>query len=153
MEDSPYAAGVEIKYSFYSFLPPLFNLGSYSEDPTLIVPDYFMKPSRPLTELPPRGGVAEGLATDSNDIFGAALISGKNSSFNAYINPQCFSSTGINSGATNISWLRKADENQWERGLCKTTYTWVGSAIGYFDLQLYGATARPSVPSDYQTFA
>jgi hypothetical protein len=141
MEDSPYAAGVEVKYSFYSFLPPLFNLGSYLEDPDFIVPDYFLKPDRALTELPPRGGISYPVAGDDN-VF----------QYNKNINPQDFSSTGNPSGVTQISWLRKADEVVWERGLCKITYTWVGSAIGYFDPQLYGATNRPSVPSDYQTF-
>jgi len=142
MEDSPYAAGVEVKYSFYSFLPPLFNLGSYLEDPDFIVPDYFMKPDRALTELPPRGGMSYPVAGDDN-IF----------QYNAISNPQDFSDTGLVTGETVISWLRKADEVVWERGLCKMTYTWVGSAIGYFDPQIYGASSRPSVPSDYQTFA
>lgn len=141
MEDSPYLAGIEIKYSFYSFLPIPFNMGSYLEDPTYIIPEYFINPDRPLTELPPRG---TGYPVSPNDtIF----------EINAALNPQDFSGDGTASGATQISWLRKADETQWERGLCKTTFTWVGSAIGYFDTQLYGASNRPDVPGDYQTFS
>ena len=142
MEDSPYMAGIEVKYSFYTFLPPLFNLGSFLEDPNYIVPDYFLQPDRSITELPPRGGIAYPVAGADN-IF----------KLNAATNPQDYSADGTAGGETQISWLRKADENQWERGLCKTTLTWVGSAVGYFDTQLYGATNRPTVPSDYQTFA
>ncbi len=142
MEDSPYFAGVEVKYSYYSFLPPLFNLGSYLEDPDYIVPNYFLQPDRPLTELPPRGGFGYPVAGTDN-VF----------RLNASANPQDFSSDGTPFGDTEISWLRKSDEQVWERGLCKTTLTWVGSGLGFFDQQLYGASNRPSVPSDYQTFA
>src|SRR6185312_154023 len=118
------------------------NLGSFLEDPDFIVPNYFLQPDRPLTELPPRGGITFPVAGDNN-IFVA----------NAATNPQDFSSDGTVTGTTKISWLRKADEIQYERTWFKITYTWVGSAIGYFDSQLYGATARPTVPSDYQTFS
>ncbi len=142
MEDSPYFPGVEVKYSFYSFLPPYFNLGSYLEDPDYIVPNYFMQPDRPLTELPPRGGFGYPVAGTDN-VF----------QLNASANPQDFSSDGTVYGNTEISWLRKSDEQVWERGLCKTTLTWVGSGLGFFDPQLYGAFNRPTVPSDYQTFA
>jgi len=142
MEDSPYFPGVEVKYSFYSFLPPYFNLGSYLEDPDYIVPNYFMQPDRPLTELPPRGGFGYPVAGTDN-VF----------QLNASANPQDFSDDGTPYGNTSISWLRKSDEQVWERGLCKTTLTWVGSGLGFFDPQLYGAYNRPTVPSDYQTFA
>ena len=141
-EDSPYLSGIEMKWSQYYFLPPYFNLGSYLEDPTYIVPNYFLQPDRPVTELPPRSGIAYPVA-GSNNIF----------QLNAAVNPQDFSSTGLSTGATQFSWLRKADEIQYERTWFKITYTWVGSAIGYFDPQLYGASARPQYPSDYQTFA
>jgi len=142
MEDSPYFAGVEVKYSYYSFLPPYFNLGSYLEDPDYIVPNYFMQPDRPLTELPPRGGFGYPVAGTDN-VF----------QLNASANPQDFSSDGTVYGNTEISWLRKSDEQVWERGLCKTTLTWVGSGLGFFDPQLFGAFSRPAVPSDYQTFS
>jgi hypothetical protein len=142
MEDSPYIAGIELKWSQYFFLPPLFNLGSFLEDPTFIVPDYFLQPDRPITELPPRGGISYPVAGDDN-IF----------KFNAQANPQDYSSNGNSDGATVISWLRKADEIQYERTWFKITATWVGSAIGYFDTQLYGRFNRPSSPSDYQTFS
>lgn len=142
MEDSPYMAGVEVKYSYYSFLPPYFNLGSYLEDPDYVVPNYFMQPDRPITELPPRGGFGYPVAGTDN-VF----------QLNAHANPQDFSSDGTAYGNTQISWLRKADEQIWERGLCKTTLTWIGSPLGYFDVQLYGASNRPTAPGDYQTFA
>ncbi len=142
-EDSPYMAGVEIKWSQYFFLPQLFNLGSYLEDPTLIVPDYFLQPDRPLSELPPRGTSPIVPAPVDDNIFIG----------NAATNPQDYSDDGTAGGKTSISWLRKADEENWERGIVKITYTWVGSAIGYFDQQIYGATERPTVPTDYQTFS
>ncbi len=142
MEDSPYVAGIEIKWSQYYFLPPLFNLGSYLEDPTFIIPDYFLQPDRALTELPPRGGDTFPVA-GANNIF----------QYNAQINPQCFSGDGTSSGVTTLTALRKADEIQYERTWFKITSTWVLSAIGYFDPQLYGASERPSVPSDYTTFS
>jgi len=142
MEDSPYMAGIEVKWGQYFFLPPLFDLGSYLSDPTLIVPNYFLQPDRPITELPPRGGITYPPA-GSDNIFQA----------NALINPQDYSSNGATNGNTQISWLRKADEIEYQRTWFKITRTWVGSAIGYFDLQLYGATNRPTSPTDYQTFS
>jgi hypothetical protein len=142
MEDTPYLAGIELKWSQYYFLPPIFNLGSYIEDPTQIVPNYFMQPDRPLGELPPREGISFP-AAGSDNIF----------QFNASINPQDFSSNGTSGGSTNISWLRKADEIDYQRTWFKITHTWIGSPIGYFDLQLYGAGPRPKVPSDYTTFS
>ena len=141
-EDSPYLSGIEIKWSQFFFLPPIFNMGSYLQDPTLIVPDYFLQPDRPLTELPPRGGVLPSPPLGDN-VFDQ----------NAIINPQDFSDDGTILGITQISWLRKSDEVQWDRGLCKITYSWVGSAIGYFDTDIYGATVRPSTPEEYTTFS
>lgn len=142
MEDTPYLAGIEVKWSQYYFLPPIFNLGSYLEDPTFIIPNYFMQPDRALGELPPRQGISFPVAGADN-IF----------KLNASINPQDFSNTGLSNGVTNISWLRKADELDQQRTWFKITHTWIGSPIGYWDLQLYGATARPSQPSDYVTFS
>ena len=142
MEDSPYLAGVELKWTQYYFLPPILNLGSYLEDPDYVVPNYFLQPDRPIGELPPRGGISYPTA-GSDNIF----------QYNASANPQDYSSDGTKYGETQISWLRKGDEISYERTWFKITYTWVGSAIGYWDFQLYGASNRPTVPSDYTTFS
>lgn len=142
IEDSPYMPGIEMKWSQYYFLPPLLNLGSFIQDPTYIIPTYFLQPDRPVGGLPPRGGIAYPVA-GSDNIF----------QYNAAWNPQDYSANGTPSGVTQISWLRKADEIEYQRTWFKITYTWVGSAIGYWDLQLYGAYNRPTLPSDYVTFA
>ena len=142
MEDTPYLAGIELKWSQYWFLPPIFNLGSYLEDPTQIVPNYFMQPDRPLGELPPTAGGSWPVAGADN-IF----------KLNGSINPQDFSANGQFGGATNISWLRKADEIDYQRTWFKITHTWIGSPVGYFDPQLYSAGNRPTNPSQYTTFS
>lgn len=135
MEDSPYMPAVEVKWTQYSFLPPDTVLGSYLEDPTFIIPDYFLKPDRFLTELPPRNGIGYPTAGADN-IF----------ALNASLNPQDYSSDG-QGGPIAISWLRKADEVVYQRTWFEITRTWVGSAIGMFDQQLYGAYKRPQGPT------
>ena len=142
MEDSPYVAGIELKWTQYYFLPPLLNLGSFIEDPTLIVPNYFLQPDHVLTELPPRSGLVYPPA-DRDNIF----------KYNAAANPQDYSNDGTSRGLTQISWLRKGDEITYERTWFKITYTWIGSAVGYWDLQIYGASERPKYPQDYLQFA
>lgn len=144
MEDSPYMPGVEVKYSQYTFLPPYLEMGSKLQDPTFIIPAYFIQPDRPLSELPPRGG---GPPSPPPPIGDNIFVP------NALLNPQDYSADGTVTGTTQISWLRKCDEIQYERTWFKRTQTWVGSAIGYFDKQIYSANERPKTPSDYQTFA
>lgn len=141
-EDTPYVPGIEIKFTQYFFLPPYLNLGSYLEDPTNVIPNYFLQPDRPLTELPPHAGISYPTA-GSDNIF----------ALNAGINPQDYSNSGGVAGSTQISWLRKADEIDYERTWFKLTSTWIGSVIGYFDAQLYGGLSRPQQPSDYVTFS
>jgi hypothetical protein len=142
MEDSPYVPGLEVKWSSYFFVPPYLNMGSYIEDPTRVIPDYFLEPDRPLTELPPRRGISYGTAHGYNIFQG-----------NDDINPQDYSATGFPGGGVSISWLRKADEIEYQRTWFKLTRTWIGSAIGYFDYQIYGRWNRPTSTGDYVTFS
>jgi len=120
--DTPYIAGFEITWSQYYFAPVYENPGGYIENPVGIVPDYFISPD---------GGV--------HTIFDQM----------AAINPQCYSSDGTSSGTTNISWLRKADEVDYQRTWFKVTRKWIGSPVGHWDLQIYSGGNRPSVPTDY----
>jgi len=120
--DNPYIAGFEITWSQYYFAPVYENPGGYIENPVGIVPDYFISPD---------GGV--------HTIFDQM----------AAINPQCYSSDGTSSGTTNISWLRKADEVDYQRTWFKVTRKWIGSPVGHWDLQIYSGGNRPIVPTDY----
>lgn len=142
MEDSPYIPSIMLRWTSYFFLPTFVNLGSYLEDPMLIIPDYFTNPEHPISELPPRSGLTYPFAGPHN-LF----------ALNAQNNPQDYSSTGDLRGQTNMSCLRQADEVNWQRGLCGLTRSWICSVIGTFDPQIYGATVRPTRPSDYVTFS
>jgi len=125
--DSPYLAGWQITWSQYYFSPPYLNPGSYIENPFGIVPDYFLSPSQ----------------NGSDSIF----------DFFADDNPQDFSITGDVGGAVDISWLRKADEIEYQRTWFKITRTWVGSPIGHWDAQIFSSGPRPSIPADYLPLA
>lgn len=126
--ETPYVVGYQIDWSSFSYLPEYLNPGGYIEDPiteaTPQLPSYFWSPV-----FPP----------DGRTIFDAL----------AAINPQCYSSNGTPQGAVNISWMRKADTMDYERTWYKTTRTWIGSAVGFWDAELYSAVKRPTVPDDY----
>ena len=147
MEDNPPVVGVQITHSVFYYRPDGgtavkgLNPGSYVEDPITQgnLPDYFYS-----TDSPP--------TTNPNTTIFAGMYQ---------INPQCYSSNGkVVGGSTNISWLRKSDNIQYERTWFKITRTWIGGAIGQWDqdiFQGYGGipsvgtrhSGRPQVPSDY----
>lgn len=121
--ETPYIIGYQITYAQYFWLPQYLNPGGYIEDPIRDggLPDYFWDPQT--------GG----------NIF----------SLTAWYNPQSYSTTGYANGDFNISWLRKADEVEWERTWFRITKTWMGSAIGFWDTELFTAQHRPQNASDY----
>ena len=148
--DTPYIAGWDIVFTQYFFQPVYMNPGGYIEDPSFIVPDYFLQPA-------PQNSLARGDLTSpwgNQDtlppVNGAHGVGGP-TIFDqmALLNPQCYSSTGTSSGATNISWLRKADEVVFERTWFRRTMRWSGSPIGHWDQNIFQQGPRPSVPSDY----
>lgn len=125
-EDNPYLVGFKIVWSVYYYRPPLLSPGGYVQDPITGtgadnpgLPDFFYS-----TASPPN---------TSDTIFDGM----------ASFNPQCYSSDGTSGGFTAISWLREADDIQYERTWFKITRSWVGSAIGNWDLQLYNQNNRP----------
>ena len=122
-EDTPYVAGFQVTWSQYYFAPVYENPGGYVENPFGIVPDYFLSPSQ----------------DGSNTIFDLM----------AQINPQCYSDNGSSNGNVNISWLRKADEVEYQRTWFKVTRTWIGSPIGHWDAQIYSGGERPQLPANY----
>jgi len=133
-EDTPYLAGIEITWSQYYFTPPPlsplpYSLGSYIENAMAVVPEYFVNPtySDPVNYNP---------NTRITDLVG-------------FLNPQDYSFDGTSSGATNISWLRKADDIEYQRTWWKITRKWDGSPIGHWNNLLYGGEQRPTVPNDY----
>lgn len=119
-EETPYLVGYEVTWSQYFFRPPFLNPGGYIEDPISEggLPDYFWS-----TGWPDVG----------NDIFFG---------FDVY-NPQSYSVDGTLGGGVNISWLRKADQIDYQRTWFKVTRTWVGSAVGFWDVDLYNQGSRP----------
>lgn len=126
--DTPYIVGYQITHSTFYFMPQYLNPGGYIENPiTEAVPElpaYFWSPVWP---------------PDGRTIFDAL----------GYINPQCYSTTGAPGGAVNISWMRKADEYDYERTWFKVTRTWIGSAIGFWDTELYSASNRPTTVAEF----
>lgn len=137
-EEQPYVVGYQLTWSSYHFRPPGISPGGCIDDPILggsvEVPDYFISDADP----PDR----QYLIFDYLPAY----------------NPQCYSVTGniIARRASygtdyQISWLRKADQIDYQRTWFKLTRTWMGAPIGMWDEQLYRFGARPSVPSDYVT--
>lgn len=129
-EDTPYVVGYEMTWSQYFFVSPWLNPGGYVEDPIYDavpqLPEFFF--SRVYPPDP------------SQTIF----------DFIPAINPQCYSDDGTADGAVNISWLRKADQVEFQRTWFKLTSTWIGSPVGHWDTDLYTNEPRPSLPGDYR---
>lgn len=122
-EDTPYITGRQVTWTQYFFRPVYLNPGGYIENPVGIIPDYFMSPTQ------------DGTST-VYDLF-------------AFLNPQSYSDTGLSDGNVDISWLRKADEVQYERTWFKITRTWIGSPIGHWDADLYTKGPRPQISTDF----
>ncbi len=146
-EDTPYLVGYQVTWSQYFFQPRPLNPGGYIEDPTGIVPDYFIGTSGNLTDL------ARG---DLGNPFGnfdtvAPPAPGDGTIFDdmASINPQSYSDDGTSLGSVNISWLRKADEVVYERTWFKIVHTWLGSPIGNWDRDLFTQNNRPQNANDF----
>jgi hypothetical protein len=128
LEDTPMINGWEVEWSEYHFRPQPLNGGSYSENPLLAnppLPDYFYS-----TSYPP---------DPAKTIFDAM----------ANINPQCYSSNGLFGGGVNISWLRDADTQEYQRTWFKLTRKWLGAPIGQWDADIYSGGERPTAISDY----
>lgn len=129
-EETPYMVGYMLTWSSFFWQMPYLNPGGYIEDPLADggLPDYFHNPFYPLAS--------------SATIFDRLPI----------FNPQCYSSTGLSTGATRISWLRKADEVEFERTWFKLRRTWIGSPVGYWDPAFFAASRRPQVVGDYEVY-
>jgi hypothetical protein len=120
MEDNPYLVGYQITWGVYYNYCPELSPGGYIEEP-----------------------ISYGLPdyfTNDGTIFDAFSI----------LNPQCYSANGASGGAVSISWLRKADEVDYQRTWFKVTRTWIGSAIGAWDTDIFSSNDRPNAPSDYR---
>lgn len=129
MEDAPPISGVEMCWTTYSYVQESLNLGGYIEDPASAsppLPDYFYS-----SVYPPNPAFT---------IFDQL----------SYLNPQCYSANGKYGGGTSISWLRDADENDYQMPLFIKTRKWLGAPFGAWDADLNSQNDRPSVPSDYR---
>lgn len=128
--EKPYIIGWQISWSVYYFWPQPLNPGGYIEDPmTEAVPQlpaYFWSPFFPPRDTPPT-------------IF----------DWMALVNPQSYSNTGENTGEVQISWLRKADQYDYERTWFRVDRTWIGTPVGYWDQQLYTRGPRPTLAKDF----
>ncbi len=127
-EETPYVVGYQITWSQFYFRPPFLNPGGYVEDPVNASP-----------QLP---GYFWMNVDDPNIVSGTPF-----STIYDWIttwNPQCYAQDGQPGGNLSISWLRKADEIDYERTWFKITRTWIGSPVGYWDADLYNGDARPT---------
>ena len=122
-EDSPYVIGYRVTWSQYYFRPPFLNPGGYTEDPILEggLPAYFGSPDWDYST----STIFDNIADD---------------------NPQCYADA---SGNPSISWMRQADEIDYQRTWFRITRTWIGAPVGNWDTQLYTADARPTVYTEY----
>lgn len=128
MEDSPPVYGLEITWTEYYWRPPYINLGSYIENPqraTPPLPDYFTCP-----------------ATIPNGSTIFDMI--------AHYNPQYYSESGYQGGAVSISWLRQADDIEFQRTFFKVTRKWLGAPTGAWDIDLFNQKNRPSTVLEYK---
>lgn len=147
-EDNPYVVGFQITWSQFFFRPVYEDPGGYIQSPVIFVPDYFISPDSSIS-LVPRGDLTSSFG--NNDTV-APAGTGRSTLFDlmATINPQSYSDDGTSSGNVNISWLRKADEVEYQRTWFKVTHTWIGSPIGLWDTNLYTKSDRPQDANDFQ---
>lgn len=128
-EETPYVVGYEVRWSVYYFRPQFLNPGGYVEDPifdaTPQLPVYFWSPTDPPN---PTITIFDRLA--------------------AY-NPQCYSDDGTFLGSPVISWMRQADDFEYQRTWFRVDRTWIGSPVGFWDVQLYSGGQRPLTPDQY----
>lgn len=122
-EETPYIVGFQITWSRFYRNPNLINPGGYVENPI-----YEANPQVPA------GFVFTDPPDNTIDTFSAL----------AQYNPQCYSSDGTSEGQAQISWLRKSDQQEFDRTLTRVDRTWIGSPVGYWDLQLYNRDRRPA---------
>lgn len=118
--DTPYLPGWRITWVQYYFAPAFLNPGAYIESPVGIVPDYFLDPYQGTN--------------GSHTIFDQM----------AAINPQAFSDNGYPGGTVEISWLRQSDEQEYQRTWFAIKMSWIGSAIGTWDTEIFSANPRPN---------
>lgn len=127
-EETPYVIGYQITWSVYYFRSQYLNPGGYVENPITEanpqLPDYFWSPNYPVPNA---------------TIFD--LIT--------HYNPQCYSENGLRDGPLVLSWLRKADQYEYQRTWFKVDRTWIGSPVGFWDPQLYNSEDRPRFVNDY----
>lgn len=126
-EDSPYIVAYQVTWKQYFYSPQLLNPGSYKEDPI-----YEANPG-----LPPYFCALDQNFPSNGTIFDAMYL----------INPQCYAQPD---DTQEISWLRKADQQVFQRTLFGLTSTWIGSPIGNWDRQIYSNERRPTtwIPSE-----
>jgi hypothetical protein len=145
-EDTPYLTGFEIVWTQYFFAPAYLDGGGYIQDPLTVVPDYFMQPQTIQQSLA-RGNFASPFSNQDT----VAPNSGQPTIFDkmAQLNPQAYSTTGLSDGNVDISWLRKADEMEFQRTWFAVRHRWVGSPIGNWDKDLYTQGRRPQNANDF----
>ena len=138
-EDNPYITGFQIRWSAYYATEQYIHPGGTIEAPFLFpsifgsalvsspaLPEYFWSPSF----LP--GTV---VYDTSKTIF----------DYLSYVNPQCFSTTGLRGGPISLSCLRLADESDYERTWHKITRTWLVAPIGVWDADINSSGNRPTI--------
>lgn len=146
--DTPFIPGFEINWVQHTFYSPYLDPGCYIQDPLTVLPDYFSNPESTQQKVPNTGniGTETPSAIDSPSIFDAFVD----------INPQYFSSNGMNSengGTVQYSALRKPDVSRFNRTWFDLTHSWLVSPIGHWNPYIYSNRPRPTNPSDYQPLA
>ena len=122
--DVPYLPGWRLTWAQYFWITPYMNCGAYLQDPILEggLPSFFWS--------------TDGTSSLTSTIFSKMALQ----------NPQCYLTP---TGALQISWLRQADEMEYNRTWFKLTRTWIGSPIGHWDEDIYTKSPRPNNPNQY----
>ena len=115
--DSFYFAAFKVVWSQFFWYPQLLNPGSYIEDPIQA------------------GGLPAAFWSTTGQPSGPSIFSNV-----ALMNKNLFPQ-----GVTNLTWLRFADTQTFNRTWFKVTKTWVGAALNQWDVELYSANHMPLV--------
>ena len=117
-EDSFYMSGYKLTYSQYFWAPQTINPGGFIQDPTSVVPAYYL--------TTPNG----------NSIFYQSVNPNPNLFITVNgLNPQY--QTSLTQFPYGLSWLRQTDTQVLNRTWWKLTYTWLGAYLGHWDNEWY----------------
>jgi hypothetical protein len=153
-EDTPYVPGYLMTWTQRFFHPVYLNGGAYIEDPRDVVPYYFLDPTTTTASFVPRGDQSAAGPVPSSAGNSDTFAAGGSSAITIFdslrfINPQCFTTTGIYGGPLSFSALRMADRYRYERTIFEVAHSWQIAPVGRWDSDLFTKFNRPQIATDF----